>query len=145
MSVLDKVCLIIYRYAEKGLEIFLLNNDDEDNPVWSIPQSEMPKHLHQSPLKHDPGLIELDPVVKDGQPCRGVAVEGDWHDIPSMRSLVKQDVAYVKDKVKAVVPELEKGTYMAVKDAFKKVLPHEYHLLKELKEVLTDRNLVKYL
>ncbi len=145
MSVLDKACLIIYRFAEKGLEIFLLNDPDDDNPVWAIPNSDIPKSSNQL-TERDTHLIELDPIeTEDGRTCRAVAIEGDWHDIPSMRTLVKQDVSYLKDKVKEVIPELEQGTFVAVKEAFKKVLPHEYAMLKELKEILTDRNLVKNL
>ena len=146
MSVFDKVSLIIYRYAEKGLEIFLLNDADEDNPVWSIPKSTLDHARPGSAIPDQTNIIELDPVeTDDGGKCRAVAIEGDWHDIPSMRSLVKQDVEYVKDKIKSVIPELEKGTYVAVKEAFKKVLPHEYAMLKELKDILADRNLIKYL
>ncbi|MDH3651874.1 MAG: hypothetical protein OEQ53_19470 [Saprospiraceae bacterium] len=145
MSVLDKACLIIYRFAEKGLEIFLINDPTDDNPVWAIPHSDIPK----SPdllTSEDAQLIELDPIeIEDGRTCRAVAIEGDWHDIPSMRTLVKEDVRYLKDKVKEVIPELEKGTYVVVKEAFKKVLPHEYAMLKELKDILSDRNLVKNL
>jgi hypothetical protein len=58
---------------------------------------------------------------------------------------MKEDVSYIKDKIKTMVPELEQGTFVAVKEAFKKVLPHEYAMLKELREILNDRNLLKYL
>jgi len=144
MSVFDRACLIIYRFAEKGLEIFLLNEEGIEEDLWSIPgadQIQIPEHPEQNAR-----FISLDPVEnKEGQKYLGVAVEGDWHDIPSLRSLVKKDVQFVKDKLKEIAPELEQGTFVAVKEAFKKVLPHEYALLKELKDILTDRNLVKYL
>ncbi len=143
MSIFDKACLIIYRYAEKGLEIFLVNDPGDENPVWSIPQQEIPKAEDRF-VNEETEMIELDSVeVEDGQRFRGVAIEGDYHDIPSMRSLVKNDVIYVKDKIKSMIPELEQGTFVAVKEAFKKVLPHEYELLKELKDILADRNLLK--
>ena len=84
--------------------------------------------------------IELDPVEKDGEQFRAIAVEGDWHDIPSLKSLVKQDIKMVADKV---FDELEKhGTYFAVKDAFKKILPSQYAFLSELKEVISEKNSV---
>ena len=145
MSVFEKACLIIYRYAEKGLEIFLVSESGDENPVWSIPQQEIPKT--EETLVHDTAEhIELDSVQsEDGVTCRAVAIEGDYHDIPSMRSIVKEDVQYVKDRVKSIIPELEQGTFVAVKEAVKRVMPHEYAFLKELKEILTDRNTVKNL
>jgi hypothetical protein len=58
-----------------------------------------------------------------------------------LKSLVQKDVQYVADKV---FGELEKhGTYFAIKDAIKKVLPTQYAFLKELKEVITEKNSVK--
>lgn len=78
-----------------------------------------------------------------GKPMRIMAVEGDWHDIPSIRKLIKSDVDFVKDKLMEIVPEIEEGVYVAIKEAFKKTLPHEYKALKELKEIIVDRNLVR--
>jgi len=145
MSVFEKACLIIYRYAEKGLEIFLVSDPGEENPVWSIPQREIPP-VSKPIIAEETELIELDCVESDdGMKCRAIAIEADYHDIPSMRSIIKQDVMYVKDKVKSIIPELEQGTFVALKEAVKKVMPHEYAFLKELKEVLTDRNTVKNL
>lgn len=145
MSVFEKACLIIYRFAEKGLEVFLINDQSEESSVWSIPQQDIPKSSNDFLSRHA-DMIEMDPVEMDeGHRFRAVAIEGDYHDIPSMRSLMKEDVNYVKDKIKTMIPELEQGTFVAVKEAFKKVLPHEYTMLKELKEILNDRNLLKYL
>lgn len=145
MSVFEKACLIIYRFAEKGLEVFLINDQSEESSVWSIPQQDIAKSSNDFLSRHV-DMIEMDPVEMDeGQRFRAVAIEGDYHDIPSMRSLMKEDVNYVKDKIKTMIPELEQGTFVAVKEAFKKVLPHEYTMLKELKEILNDRNLLKYL
>jgi len=142
MSLFDKACLIVYRYAEKGLEIFLVNDAGDENPVWSIPKQALTGEADT--LEEDIELIELDCVeTEDGQKCRAIAIEGDYHDIPSIRSLMKDDMLYVKDKLKTMIPELEKGTFVAVKEAFKSVLPHEYAFLKELKEILTDRNLTQ--
>lgn len=74
---------------------------------------------------------------------RVFAVEADWHDIPSIRGLIKHDVKIVHQKIKSSVQDLERGTYFGVKDAFKKILPHEYQALKELKDIIFDRNLVQ--
>ncbi len=145
MSVFEKACLIIYRFAEKGLEIFLVSDPGDENPVWSIPQKQIPQ-VPEPIVVEETELIELDCVeCNEGMKCRAIAIEGDYHDIPSMRSIIKNDVLYVKDRVKTIIPELEQGTFVAVKEAVKKVLPHEYAFLKELKEVLTDRNTVKNL
>ena len=72
-----------------------------------------------------------------------MAIEGDYHDIPRIRSLISQDINLVKGKIKDLLPDLSSGVYMASKEAFKKVLPHEYSALKELKDIILDRNLVK--
>jgi hypothetical protein len=53
--------------------------------------------------------------------------------------MIYEDAMEMTNKVK----EMEKGTFFVVKEAFKKVLPHQYEFLKELKDVLTDRNSLK--
>jgi hypothetical protein len=84
-----------------------------------------------------------DCVDENGRSIRILAVEGDYHDIPSIRRLIRSDVELVKDKLKEIVPEIENGVYVAVKEAFKNTLPHEYAALKELKDIIIDRNLVQ--
>ena len=42
-----------------------------------------------------------------------------------------------------LVGDFEKGTYVAVKEAFKRVLPQQYAFLKELKEIIADKNQAK--
>jgi hypothetical protein len=56
--------------------------------------------------------------------------------------MLRHDVKLVKAIVKENLPGSEKGTYFAIKEAFKKVMPHEYGALKELKDILFDRNSV---
>jgi hypothetical protein len=72
-----------------------------------------------------------------------IAIEGDWHDIPRIRSMIKLDVNLVKNKINTMVPELERGTYVMIRDAFKKVLPNEYAAIKQLKDIILDRNTVR--
>ena len=145
MSVFERACLIIYRFAEKGLEVFLINEQSEESSVWSIPQQDIAPTADDL-VSQEANMIEIDAIEMDeGTRFRAIAIEGDYHDIPSMRSLMKEDVIYIKDKIKTMVPELEQGTFVAVKEALKKVLPHEYAMLKELREILNDRNLLKYL
>ncbi len=131
--------LFIYRTREKGLEIFL----QKDGEKWQVP--EHPVAAEQAiPLQHDDKFIALDPVqAEDGKVGEGIAVEGDWHDIPSLKSLMLQDVEFVKKQIGIMIPDvIEKGTFVAIKEAFKRVLPHQYEMLKELKDIITDRNSV---
>ena len=114
MSVLDLARIIIYRFHEKGLEIFLINSEiKQDNDIW-----------------------------KHGRTIKTFAIEGDWHDIPSIRGMLKHDVKLVKSIVKENLPGSEKGAYFAIKEAVRKVMPQEYKAIKELKEILFDRNSV---
>lgn len=139
MEFSKKVNLIIYRFREKGLEIFLENSGDEDS--WQIPAEETGAQSPQE-LVEEERLIELDPVVGDqGKDEEAWAVEGEWHDIPSLKSMLYEDAVFLKEQLKS----LEKGTFISVKEALKKVLPHQYAFLKELKDVLRDRNSLKNL
>ena len=64
--------------------------------------------------------------------------------VPSLKSMSKEDVLFVKDQIKQIVPDMmDKGAYFAVKEAFKRVLPHQYEMLKELKDTLIERNSVQ--
>ena len=130
--------LIIYRFREKGLENILVN-PDEAGEKWDLPQGAVDDDKSRTFIEED-RLIELDPVAQDGGDLENaVAVEGDWHEIPSLKSMLSEDAQYLKDKIKNV----EKGTYFALKEVVKKVLPHQYEFIKELKDILVDRNSVK--
>jgi hypothetical protein len=138
MNVLDKVRVIVYRYHEKGLEIFLVNTAF-DEETWHLPFEEIAKYT-PGQYSLDQSVISLEPVKSEsGDVYNAVAIEGDWHDIPSIRKLVKGDVKMVTSKLKWL---LDQGTFFAMKEAFKKVLPAEYEVLHELKEILTARNLL---
>ena len=136
MQFSKKVHLIIYRFREKGLEIFLTNRNDEE---FEIPAS--PSRNEEESLWEDADrLIELDPVQQeDAGTEEAWAVEGEYHDIPSLKKMLFEDARFVKDQIS----NMESGTFISVKDAFKKVLPHQYQFLKELKDILTDRNSIK--
>lgn len=141
MSLPEKENLIIYRIKEKGLEVFLVNGDKDK---WELPSGDCSGEATAALSVMDKrNVIQLDPVeqVDGGLFEQAYAVEADWHDIPSLKSILKNDVTYVKKTVKQMLPDtLEKGTFFAVKEAFRKVLPHQYEMLKELKDVLIDRN-----
>jgi hypothetical protein len=144
MKVLDCARVIIYRVNKKGLEIFLVNTQKEGQDVWGVLQGNLASQ-HTNSLSQEERVIELDPVKEGESLHQALAIECDWHEIPSVRAMIKEDVRIVKNQIKLHIPELEQGTFFAVKEAFKKVLPHEYAMLKELKDVLVDRNQSKYI
>ena len=136
MTLLDTARLFIYRCHEKGLEVLLVNYDMSKDPdIWRLPEA---------CLTNDPErMIELNGIQdEDGNVVKAFAIEADWHDIPSIRGMIRHDVKIVKSKLKESIVELEKGTYFGVKEAFKRVLPNEYQALKELKDIILDRNIV---
>lgn len=145
MNVLDSARVVIYRINKKGLEIFLVNAGDENADNWQIPSGKIQNESLQLTGKKEE-LIKLEPVCQtNGHIKQTFAIEGDWHEIPSIRGIIKKDVKIVKSAIKQKFPELEHGTYFAVKEAVKKVMPEEYACLKELKDILIDRNQAKYI
>lgn len=137
MNFSKKVNLIIYRFREKGLEIFLEYFDKEDE--WQLPSEDTQQKYAQEWVEEEK-LIELDPVQNDGgDEEEAWAVEGEWHDIPSLKSMLYEDAVFLKDQLK----NMDQGGFVTLKDAVKKVMPHQYKFLKELKDILTDRNSVK--
>lgn len=142
MALLDKANLIIYRIREKGLEVFLVNKSEATDDQWTIPQGKINDPAKAIAIMQKDQTFELDPVKNvEGQEENAIAVEGDWHDIPSLKSLIKEDAVFVKDTIEQMIPDLEqRGTYFAVKEAFKKVLPNQYEFLKELKDIIRDKN-----
>lgn len=142
MSVLDLARVVVYRFHEKGLEIFLLNNEMENDPeVWKLPEG-----MHRMDPAKVSESINLEPITDDsGRTIKTYAIEGEWHDIPSIKGMIKHDIKRLKSKIIEVAPEAEKGSFFAVKEAFKKLLPEEYEAVKELKSILRDRNLTKYI
>jgi hypothetical protein len=136
MSVLDSVRLLIYRVHEKGLEVFMLNEEDEK---WTMPEGWLDGEVEHNEM------IELDPIQEeDGKVKRAVAIEGDWHDIPSIRNLLKRDVSKVKDKLKSLLPG-KSGAFVAVKDTADKVVPGDDQLINELEEIISEKNSTKYI
>ncbi|HAQ39149.1 MAG TPA: hypothetical protein DCX89_05895 [Saprospirales bacterium] len=144
MSVLDQVRIVFYRCHEKGLEILLIKNELENDPnVWKLPKSELKLKLGMALSEAGYHYIELDDITDaSGRIVHTYAIEGDLKDVPSIRGLIKHDMKLIKAKVKETFPELEKGSFFAIKEAFKKVMPNEYAALKELKEILWDRNVI---
>ncbi len=145
MKVLEKVRLVVYRVHEKGLEVFLVDsNADKKDEFFTLPEGETVSSFMEAVSDSGLRMIQLDPVVHpNGSRVAAYAIEGDWHDIPSIRALVKEDLKLVKNRIKDIIPEKKPGAYVLIKDAFKRVLPYEYSILKELKEILTEKNSVQ--
>lgn len=146
MQTNEQVDVFIYRVGEKGLEVFLVNPANEQNPEdqWKTPTAaeNMPERFAN--------CIELDPVTgANGESRKAIAIEADWHEIPSLRALMYEDYRVAKEKaklhIKNLLPDLEKGTFFAVKEALKRVMPEQYAYLKELKDILLEKNSTKYL
>ena len=144
MALLDKANLVIYRIREKGLEVFLVNPSEENQATeeWTLPQGKINDGSKAVALLQKDQTFELDPVENiEGEAENAIAVEGDWHDIPSLKSLIKEDAHFMKNTIKQMIPDLEqRGSYFAIKEAFKKVLPNQYEFLKELKDIIRDKN-----
>ena len=139
MPLVKKASLILYRFAEKGLEVLMLNDPND------VEKLDLPKGATcDCPDCEDEAVMMLEPIEqKDGNLEQAFAVEGDWHEIPSLKSMLQEDAIFVKDTIKSMVPEMmEKGTFVAIKEALKKVMPEQYNLLKELKDTLLERNTV---
>lgn len=143
MSLREKVNLFIYRYAEKGLEIFLMKSEAEE--LLHLPNSADNIDPIQKMGKAN-SLIQLDETTTDdGHVEKNVAFEADYHEIPSLKHLLKSDISFVADKIIHMLPDSEKGRFIALKEAIKKIGPHQNQALKELKEILAEKNLTKYL
>lgn len=149
MPVNEQVDVFIYRVRETGLEVYLVNPDEKCLPENA--QLTAISTLENAPerLRHG-NCIELEPVTDaNGASRKAIAIEADWHELPSLRALIYEDYRVAKEKarekIKNLIPDLEQGTFIAVKEAFKRILPEQYAFLKELKEVLVEKNSTKYL
>ena len=117
--------LIIYRFRERGLEVFLTQQSDH----WGLPEGDL--------RTDNPEAIALEPAEDREE---AIAVEGDWHEIPSLKQMLYEDAGELKDRLM----DLESGTFLTIKDALKNHLsPGQVQFLRELVEVVTDRNSVR--
>ncbi|MBL7826091.1 MAG: hypothetical protein JNJ57_05630 [Saprospiraceae bacterium] len=140
MATNEKVDVIIYRVRENGLEVFMVDPSSGVEGALTTPASE------ESEIGKFPAhSIELDPVTThEGEARRAIAIEADWHEIPSLRALIYEDYRVAKEKakmhIKTFVADFEKGAYVAIKEAAKRVMPEQYAFLKELKDIIADKN-----
>ncbi len=126
LSIRKKASLIIYRFQERGLEVFLTKQSD----AWGLPDGAVDMDRGQE-------MIELEPGENREE---AVAVEGDWHEIPSLKQMLFQESSEFAEKIKNV----EEGTFVSIKDALKSRLStSQVQFLRELRDVITDRNSVR--
>lgn len=136
MSVKDLAKVVIYRMAEKGLEILLIKDEgDPQGQKWSLPNG----FVQPSSMKDE--IIALEQDISDES--QTIAIEKEEKDLPSFRAMLTNDVKYVKKRLLDYVHEFDQATYVSIKEAVKRVLPHEYAKLKELKDILSDKNSVE--
>jgi hypothetical protein len=134
----EQVDVIIYRVRENGLEVFLVDQENDGSLIAPLAGDDPQQRL-------DSRFIELDPVSDpDGVTRKAIAIEADWHEIPSLRALIYEDYRVAKEKARShlmhLLTNFEKGTYVAVKEAVKRVMPAQYAFLKELKDIIADKN-----
>lgn len=126
MGLRKKARLIIYRFRERGLEVFLLNKSDQ----WGLPGGEVNVDAQSE-------LIKLEPSADREE---AVAVEGDWHEIPSLKKMLLEESSEVAERLR----DLETGSFVTIKEALKSHLkPAQVSFLRELRDVITDRNSVR--
>ncbi len=140
----EQVDVIIYRMRETGLEVFLVHQEPGTDTQLQAPDTLDGHSFDMS------NCIELEPVThSNGESRKAIAIEADWHEIPSLRALMYEDYRVAKEKakmrIKNLIPEMEKGAFVTVKEAFKRIMPEQYAYLKELKDVLMDKESTKYI
>lgn len=133
MDLRQKLHLVIYRVRERGLEIFVRDGDGDSLELPEAISGMDPAELEE--------YIALD---RDEDGSRGVAVEGDYHDIPSLKGLLLDDARRLRNRLREL-PAAEEGSFVAVKSAAKRILPEQYRMLSELRDILVDRNSTKYM
>lgn len=142
MSSKVKAGLLLYRQKAKDLEVYLVPGDDD---LLQMPESLTLDH-HDAletfceNLEKTIGirveveqLTELDLVkcMVSGREFLAYALETDWEKLPDTSKRYR-------------FVQVNKGAYIAVKDAFKRIMPAQYAMLKELVEIVSSRNIMRF-
>jgi len=135
MDIREKLHLIVYRIREKGLEVFVRDGGED---LYQLPEAIDAKSFDTV------DCIQLDAFEADEDCSKGLAIEGDYHDIPSLKGLLIEDARKIRKQLREL-PNAEEGTFVAVKEVARNLLPSQYRMLKELREILVDRNSTKYM
>ena len=149
--------LLMYRYGKEGLEIFLVNDEaniSKEKENWCIPNGKVRMdensfHAAKREFARETGIepevedfIDLDCVeCMDGKVKAWAFEETDAPDLPFNKIKPNESPLRLRRKHKLL---MEKGTWFCTKEAVKKVFPAEVELIKELRDVLNERNQAGY-
>lgn len=137
-----KAGLLLYRQRKEGLEVYLVPGDDNS---LQMPESFSLEHHEALETFRDnlekvvgirvevEQLTELDLVqcMVSGREFLAYALETDWEKLPGTSKRYR-------------FVQVNKGAYFAIKDAFKRVMPAQYAMLKELAEIVASRNIMRF-
>jgi len=142
MKAKESAGICVYRFGDQGLEVFLVKPENEINENWEIPDGFLTKEVDT-----DTDFIRLDDVNSNDEikSTWAFEVEGEKEvfDLPLKRLLGETESPFkLRRKHKYI---MDNGCYFVIKEAIKKVFPDQVVQLKELQEVLRDRNMVKYI
>jgi hypothetical protein len=132
MSIKDSIKLIVYRYADKGVEVLMHETDCQNLAL--------PNVSSEAEVWDNNEVAESDTILIGNDKC--FALEADYHlrETPYAASVDKASRMFNE-----VLTSSPKSKYVALKEIFKSVLPNEYALLKEFKDILSDRNSIRNL
>ncbi len=135
--------ICVYRFGDQGLEVFLVKPDNEINQNWEIPDGFLSEAIEK-----DFDFIRLDDVTNTKDETTSACAfedesEVETFDLPLKRILGKTESPFqLRRKHKYIS---DNGCYFVIKEAIKKVFPEQVVLLKELQEVLRDRNMIRHI
>lgn len=137
MGVRKKLAFVLYRYAERGIEVLLVQPEtSRSGDRWMLPETDKPdlqglKNIIKSSTGldvDDADCLELEPFYDK----RGELI----HHVYAIETELKSSI---KGTAKSTV----KGSYFLIKEAIRNVLPGQYAQLKELKDILVTRNMLR--
>ncbi len=131
-----KMGMVIYRYNDnEDLEVFMVGEGDN----MALPQTDF---TSCDEFEAGTGI-----AAADNEDV--FELEGEEYISKPRVGLRDTAIALeakMEEKMKKFLHiKKEEGNYIAMKEAVRKVIPHQYAILKELKDVLMERNLTKYL
>lgn len=141
MKTKESTGICVYRFGDQGLEVFLVKPENVNDENWEIPDGFL-----TDAVEKDFDFIRLDDVINSditGAWAFEDESEKDTFNLPLKRILGKTESPFqLRRKHKYLT---DNGCYFVIKEAIKKVFPEQVVLLKELQEVLRDRNMIKYI
>lgn len=137
MSIKEQVNLILFRYAEQGLEVYMEETEDKR---LTLPYASSVNTESNINIEHITGSALSNKIIDENQGSSSfIAIELD----STMRQTIQQGDEEWKILLRKLITGNQSSKYVAFKELFKSVLPDEYKLLKEFKDILTDRNSVR--